>query len=110
MTIKHLLMASMLVAMACGSSIKPDKENHHQPSSREDAGVDEPGEDHSPREIVIDASSTSDWAYLDLESASVVKPQAPQSSSDWDLSLRRFAIATNGGVSGAAGVEVAVVT
>jgi hypothetical protein len=35
-------------------------------------------------------------------------PKDPASASDWDLSFKRFTIAMNGGVTGAGGVEVAV--
>jgi hypothetical protein len=50
--------------------------------------------------LVIDASSQEDTIYLDLDSGRKVDVSAA-----WDLSLRRFHIQMNGGVSGEGGVQ-----
>ncbi|MBI2378253.1 MAG: HmuY family protein [Deltaproteobacteria bacterium] len=53
----------------------------------------------------VDASSESDWVYLDLESLREVIVPDRLSSGDWDLAFQRYRILTNGGVSGARGME-----
>ena len=58
----------------------------------------------------VDASRMNTWVYFQLASGKEVTPQDPQSSVDWDLGIQRFQIKVNGGVSGKAGVEVALVT
>lgn len=57
----------------------------------------------------VDASSMTSWIYLRLASGDEVTPPDPQSSADWDLGLQRFQLKVNGGVSGKAGVAVALV-
>lgn len=56
----------------------------------------------------VDASSMTSWIYLQLASGKESTPQDPQSSAEWDLGLQRFQLKVNGGVSGKAGVEVAL--
>jgi hypothetical protein len=108
MTIKRVLIVAALSA-ACGSSIEPKSETSQQDdaASESDAGT-EPL-DEALHEIEVDASSMTDFRYVDLESARVVNVKTPATSPSWDLGLRRFAIALNGGVSGSGGVEVSVV-
>lgn len=50
---------------------------------------------------IIDATSTTDWIYGDFETGAQSSMTAP-----WDLRFQRFHISTNGGISGAGGVEV----
>ncbi|MCX4241044.1 HmuY family protein [Paraliomyxa miuraensis] len=53
----------------------------------------------------IDATDQEQWIYLDLESREQRDPADPADSDEWDLGLRRFAIAINGGSSGTGGME-----
>ncbi|MFK7991381.1 MAG: HmuY family protein [Sandaracinaceae bacterium] len=51
---------------------------------------------------VVDATSTSDWRHLDLDSGESV-----DAAEGWELSFSRFRVRINGGVSGTGGVQVA---
>lgn len=57
----------------------------------------------------VDASDTEPWIYVDLDARAEVTPADPLDDAVWDLGFRRFHIVVNGGVSGSAGVAVAVV-
>lgn len=58
-------------------------------------------------ETLADASSTTDWQYLDLETGLAVTPADPAAERTWDLAFQRFAILSNGGASGGGGGLVA---
>jgi hypothetical protein len=58
-------------------------------------------------ETVVDASSTTVWQYLDLETGLAVTPDDPHADRTWDLAFRRFVILSNGGASGSGGGLVA---
>jgi|GEM_PF-3780203 len=60
------------------------------------------------RELDIDASSQTDWAYVNLARGRVVSVSDPATSSAWDLAFKRFS-KLNGGASGAGGAEAVVV-
>ncbi len=51
---------------------------------------------------VVDATSTTAWIHGDFETRIAIDATGP-----WDLRFQRFHLSTNGGISGAAGVEVA---
>lgn len=57
----------------------------------------------------VDASSMTAWIYFQFAGGKEVTPQDPQDSPEWDLGFQRYQIKVNGGVSGPAGVEVALV-
>ncbi len=63
-------------------------------------------EDFTPQEgtVTVDASSTTAFTYFSFEDEGVVSVANPQTSSDWDLALRRFEVRVNGGVAGPKGV------
>ncbi|MEC7987032.1 MAG: HmuY family protein [Myxococcota bacterium] len=54
----------------------------------------------------INATDASTWIYFDLESASIVSPEDPTDSTDWDIAFQRYQIAINGGISGTGEMEV----
>lgn len=56
----------------------------------------------------VDASDEDAWVYLDLSDGEQLELADPRADPDWDLGFRRFHIKLNGGVSGEAGVEAAV--
>jgi len=85
-----------LLLAACAPSIAP---------TSQDTGAE--ASQVSPGEAVINATSSSDWAYLDLVAGAVVDaPATPEDSDVWDLGLRRQTVKVNGGVSGTGGMEV----
>lgn len=55
---------------------------------------------------VVDATSHTAWAYLDLDTAHAIEVD-PASSSEWDIAFKRFYVITNGGISGTGGVAAA---
>ncbi|MEM9456737.1 MAG: HmuY family protein [Myxococcota bacterium] len=56
----------------------------------------------------VDATSDEDWIYLDLANGAQLEVSDPQADKDWDLGFQRFHIKLNGGASGSAGVEAAL--
>lgn len=63
-------------------------------------GVPDAGDEPLPADaIVIDASSSTDWVYLDIEDG-IVSPTTPETDVGWDLAFRRAEIRTNSGTSG----------
>ncbi|MBN8611912.1 MAG: HmuY family protein [Deltaproteobacteria bacterium] len=67
---------------------------------------------HTPQadgtiETLLDASSTTAWHYLDLETGLAVTPSDPSADRSWDLAFQRFLILSNGGASGGGGGLVA---
>ncbi len=86
-----------ILLVACAPSIEPESTDTGEADASE----------VSPGEAWIDATSTSDWVWLDLVAGEVIaEPTNPADSLDWDLGLRRQAIQVNGGVSGTGGMEV----
>ena len=102
-------LAPLLASSGCFESIAPE---------RPDAGiglgaseVGPPGPFATTRgtdgtyTTVVDAQSATEWTYGDFETGASSDPTGP-----WDLRFQRFHISTNGGISGAGGVEVAPIT
>ena len=87
-------MTLLFFALACAPSIDPGGE--------ESGG----GSDVQSGEAVVDATSETDWVYLDLAGARIVSPATPSDSTEWDLALRRYKAAINGGISGTADMAV----
>ena len=58
----------------------------------------------------VDASDMAAWRYFSFETASEVVPADPATATDWDLAFQRFHILSNGGVTGAGGAAVAVLS
>jgi hypothetical protein len=56
----------------------------------------------------IDASSSAQWVYYDLETLSVTTPSDPTDSTEWDLAFQQFSVIVNGGVNGTGGVQALV--
>ena len=85
----------------------------------EDIGFDEHGDDHHEAEELIvheelgggvvrstvDASDEEAMVYLDLDGQATLE----EGEEGWDLGFRRFEVFLAGGISGDAGVEVAIV-
>ena len=58
-------------------------------------------------DFTIDATDSTVWIYFDLTSGTIIEPNTPEDSTEWDLKFQRYDIGVNGGVSGTAGVMVA---
>jgi hypothetical protein len=58
----------------------------------------------------INASCEENWVYLNLSDKAQVSPETPADSDEWDLGFQRFQIKSNGGISGAGNVLVAMVS
>ncbi len=66
--------------------------------------------DHGVVTTVVDATSHTEWAYLDLDTGHAIETDDPASSREWDIAFKRFYVITNGGISGTAGVAAARIT
>ena len=54
-------------------------------------------------ETIVDSTSDTEWQRFDLDTGT-----AEDDEAKWDLEFNRFKVRSNGGVSGKAGVEVAL--
>jgi hypothetical protein len=122
MTRSPRFLALTLTALATGCADKidpgvdptPDAGTNPPPTGG-DAGTNPPpavGKVTTTRDnadgtytTLVNATSESAWIYADFETGKEV-----QASGAWDLRFQRFHISTNGGVSGAGGVQIAPVT
>lgn len=109
----RLFLATLLCPIACagdlddefgGDAVEPPAEGrvgaHSTSEPREGGG----------QLTTIDASDEVLWVYFDLETGTELEVDDPAQDPRWDLAFRRFHIATNGGVSGNAGSEVALLS
>lgn len=68
--------------------------------------VGSPDEVFEEGEIVVDASSPINFAYLNLaDGGSLVTPSDPSTSTEWHMAFRRFNVRLNGGVAGPGAVS-----
>lgn len=51
--------------------------------------------------VIIDATSYTDWVYFSFSTGDEVSVTDPQTSSDWDIGIKRNHFKTNSGTSGA---------
>ena len=58
---------------------------------------------------VVNATSEEEWVYMSLVDGAQLDVADPKSDGDWDLAFLRFHIKLNGGDSGSAGVEAAII-
>ncbi len=114
------LLALTLASFGCAESIgfddaglaEAEEEGDDDDDGAEANGDGDPGEagpvEHSELGggvtlTVVDATDAEAWVYLDLDTRA-----APEPDPGWELGFRRFEIIVNGGISGAEGVEVAI--
>lgn len=109
----RLFLAALLCPFACagdlddelgGDAVAPPAEGRVGPHT-----VNEPREGGGQL-TTVDASDEVSWVYFDLETGAEIEVDDPAEDLQWDLAFRRFHIATNGGVSGSAGSEVALLS
>jgi len=108
-----LLALSLLFSIACAGDL--DDELGGDVVEEPQEGEVGPHTRNEPRDgggqlTTIDATDEMDWVYFDLETGVELDVEDPVANTEWDLAFRRFHIATNGGVSGDAGSEVAVLS
>ena len=84
----------IFLLLACAKSIEPG------------SGGDDSGSSVADGEATVDATSETEWVYLDLAGGKIVSPATPEDSTEWDLGFRRFRVKVNGGVSGTADMAV----
>lgn len=68
--------------------------------------------DNGPGEVgqlVIDATSSTDFAFIDLDNPAVVSVTDPDTDTSWELAMRRYEVRINGGHGGPGDVEAAIV-
>ncbi|MBV1860780.1 MAG: HmuY family protein [Nannocystaceae bacterium] len=114
MTLTHrLLLAALLCPLACagdldnelgGDAVEPPAEGRVGPHTTSDP------RDGGGHLSTVDASDEVLWVYFDLETGTELEVFDPTEDLRWDLAFRRFHIATNSGVSGSAGSEVALLS
>ena len=67
-------------------------------------------------ELIIDSTSSESWVYLDLDSY-LDDPESTQqslfddveSAAGWDIAFQRYKVMSNGGISGAGNVSIAII-
>ncbi len=110
--IRRRLLLALPFFLACAGDL--DDELGNDALEPPTAGRVGPNTTNEPRAegghlTTVDASAEEAWVYFDLETGVELQVDDPQEDLRWDLAFRRFHIATNGGVSGTAGAEVATV-
>ncbi len=110
---RHLLLLALLsIPVGCASDLDSELGNDGVEDPPE--GMVGPDVNSTPREgggqvSTVDSTDEELWVYFDFETGTQLQLQDPDMDTRWDVAFRRFHIASNGGVSGQGGVEVAVV-
>ena len=88
----QLIFKSMLLFMAFAMLFIAgcDEDSPTSPETQEGFG----------KELMIDASSKTDWVYFSFSAGEVVTVADPANSTEWDLGLMRYHLKTNSGTSG----------
>lgn len=69
----------------------------------------DPNQPGETGELTIDASSSTDFTWVDLENLVTVSTGDPSSSTAWDIGIRRYEVRLNGGYTGPADVDATIV-
>jgi hypothetical protein len=105
--VRILFVSFLLVAAvtACAADLQPDPPGGGDPdggSAQSHITHTDNGDGSTTTQV--DATRDAEWVHLDLETKTEVTAADPA----WDLAFQRFKIKIDGGVSGAGGMEVAV--
>jgi hypothetical protein len=108
--VTRAVLALALAAAGCADSIAPNRADAGPPADARDGGLVPTGlvttQDLGDGTwlALVDGTSYDAWTAFDLDAV-----REDPSDAAWDLGWMRASIRCNGGVSGAAGVEVAIV-
>ena len=109
MTAPRAWLVAVIAVAGCADSIRPVRPDAGPPADARDGEIVPTGlvttvpRDDGTFDTLIDATSEEDWTLFDLDAG-----REDAADDAWDLGLRRASIKSNGGVSGTAGVAVAV--
>ena len=110
--LKLLLLSQYLACNESNTEDTSDELKLDLPAEKEEEVVEEIEEEEEEffidADFTIDATDSTVWIYFDLVSGTIVEPETPEDSTEWDLKFQRYDIGVNGGVSGTAGVIVAI--
>lgn len=56
-------------------------------------------------ELTVDATSNTDFTYINLADLSTIDVSNPATDTDWDIAIRRYEVRLSGGVAGPGGVD-----
>lgn len=101
-TLNRLAFAVALPALFACTGLEPNPDDTSETAGGNDITLTNNGD--NTVQVIVNATSESDYIYLDLDSLS----QVAADSADWDLSFQRFNVAANSGISGEGHVYVAV--
>lgn len=96
---------------ACAAELTPGDDEGGGPVMVDEMGGPNIGHTHEDDGVIstsVDATSEDVWIYLDLDDGQQLEVSDPRANPDWELAFQRFNIKLNGGESGDAGVEVAL--
>ncbi|MEL6340319.1 MAG: HmuY family protein [Myxococcota bacterium] len=104
-----LVAALAVVAVGCASDLSERLEGQEaQLEAPELLTVEDQGDATWVR---VDASSSNEWVHMRFsEMVASLGTEPGEVGGAWDLAFQRFKVRVNGGASGTAGVEVAVLT
>lgn len=110
--IHTLLSIALMCPLACAGDLDDEfggDEVDDPPAGEVGPDIRSESRDGGGQVTVVDATDAEAWVYFDLETGTQLELADPGEDVDWDLAFRRFNIATNCGISGIAGTEVAIV-
>lgn len=100
MKLKYLTIASLLVLTVSACGVTGEEPFNNSNADTEDHSGHTPDENAvTSGETIIDASSTTNWAYWDFSAGAVVSPSDPSMSDEWDMGFRRAQLAANCGTT-----------
>lgn len=112
MPMRSILPTALLLALAtgCAADLSPNDDDGGPVVVDERGGPNVGHVDEGDGVIAtrVDATSEEAWVYLDLDEGLQLDVDDPRTEPDWELAFMRFHIKLNGGASGTAGVEIAI--
>jgi len=60
-------------------------------------------------EVVINSTDDKVWVYFSFSKGDKVEPKDAKNTKDWDIAFQRYKIASNSGISGSGGAQVAMI-
>ena len=100
-------LALLLLTLGCAEKLSADDDGSGPSSSSNGPNIETLEERDGIMTTLVDAKSTEEWVYLNLDTGMEVQPENPEEDLTWDLAFQRFKIKSNGGISGTGEVEIA---